>query len=315
MMCIKWLYLSATIICSVASFGQVPKTDAQPKVLYIPALVENRAGKVIYDIPFQDFLVVDNGTPRSIVLASDFSLKPIALILVIRTGHNAQDELRTIGGLSGLLNAVVSQPLDRTAIITYDQEPRLIQEFTSDSSDSSLSELQSGNAGASLYDALHLAVTVMDREPDNEQKVIIMIGGARDHGSNLSDPEPLIEEIASRNVAVYGLAFLPPRRGFTAELHVLNPFSVLAMRQNAAQSLAELTGGDFYEFKNAKSFEERMLAIASHVHGRYMLRMDIDGAEPGLHSLRVQAQISGDHRVSAKTAYFVPSSKPKDSGP
>jgi hypothetical protein len=310
---IERLVIMAAAIGSLASSAQTPHPDLKSTVLYVPALVENRSGKVIYDLSSQDFLISDNGVARPTVVISDFNLRPIALVLVIRIGHNVQDELQSIGGLSGLLNAVVSQPLDRTAIITYDQKPHLIQEFSSSSSDSTLNELQQGNAGASLYDALHLAVTVMDREPDNEQKVILMIGGARDHGSNLSNPVPLIEEIASHNVAIYSLAFLQPRKGLTADLHALNPFSALAMGQNAAQSMAQLTGGDFFEFKNAKTFEARMLEVASHIHSRYMLRIDTKDAEPGLHSLRVDVQITGVHRVIAKTAYFVPN-KSSDPG-
>jgi len=302
---LEWLSVSAAIIGSLASTAQPSKTELRPALLYIPTLVDTRSGKVIYDIPSQDFFVSDNGTPRPSVLVNEFNLRPIALVLVIRTGHNALDELRAIGGLNGLLNAIVSQPQDRTAIITYDQEPHLVQDFTSDSLGSVLSELHPGNAGASLFDALHLAATVIKRAPEEEQKVILMIGGARDHGSNLSDPVPLIQELASQNIAAYSLAFLPPRNGLTADLRALNPFSVLAMRQNAAQSLAQLTGGDFFEFKNAKSFEEHMLTIASHIHNRYMLRIDTSEAQPGLHSLRVQVQISGDHRVTAKTAYFI----------
>jgi len=311
----EWLCVPVVMIGTLASPGQTPKSELGSRYIYLPILVENRAGKVIYDIPSEDFLVSDNGTPRPAVLAGDLNRQPIALVLVIRTGHNPQDELQTIGGLGGLLNALASQPLDRTAIIAYDQEPRLIQDLTSNSDDldSSVGELRPGNNGASLYDAVHLAVDVVQRAPDDTQKVILLIGGARDHGSNLSDPVPLIEEVASQNVAIYSLAFHQPRKGLTADLHALNPFSGLAMGQNAAQSLAQLTGGDFFEFKDTKTFEARMLEVASHIHNRYMLRLDTSGAKPGLHSLRVVVQIAGEHRVMAKTAYFVPD-KSADAG-
>lgn len=304
----EWLCVPVAMIVALASPGQTPNSEVHPRYIYIPALVENRAGKAIYDIPSEDFLVSDNGVPRPAVLSGELNRKPLALVLVIRTGRNPLDELRSIGGLSGLLNAIISQPQDRTAIITYDQVPHLTQDFSSSSDDieSSLGDLRPGNTGASLYDAVHFAVEVLRTAPEDAQKVILLIGGARDHSSNLSDPVTLIEEIASQNVAIYSLAFQQPRRRLTADLHSLNPFSALAMGQNAAKSLAQLTGGDFLEFKDTKSFEASLWEVASHIHSRYMLRVDTQGAEPGLHSLRVDVQISGAHRVIAKTAYFVP---------
>jgi VWFA-related protein len=295
-------------VSSVISFGQTLKSEATTHRIYVPTLVEDRAGKLIYDIPSEEFVVIDNGTARQVVLAEGMTRQPITLVLVIRTRQNSQEELQVIGGLSGLLNAVVSQPLDQTAIIAYDQDPHLIQDLTSNSNDidSSLSGLRPGNNGASLYDAIHLAFDVVRRAPKDAQKVILLVGGSRDHGSNLSDPTSLLEDVGTQNIAIYGLAFHQPHKGISADLHTLNPFGALAMGQNAAQSLAQMTGGDFFEFKNIKTFEARMLEVASHIHNRYMLQLDTTGAAPGHHSLRVNVQIEGEHRVLARTAYFVP---------
>jgi VWFA-related protein len=303
----RWQYLFAGIVGTVACQAQSSISNVRPDFLYIPTLVQNGGGEVIYDLSPQDFIVEDNGVSRSITLANDFHLRPIALVLVIQSGHSAADELQSVPGLSGLLDAVLSQPQDRVAIIVYDQRPRILQDFTSDTDQAraSLSELQPGDGGASLFDALHLALSVMKRVPDDEQKIILTVGGARDHGSNLSNPVPLLQEIASQNLSVYCLAFTPPRRGLTGDLRMLNPFSALAMRQNAAQSVAQLTGGDFYQFRNEKSFEDRMMAVANHIHNPYMLRLETGDSKPGVHSIRVQVQVSGNHRVTAKSAYFV----------
>ncbi|HTF65935.1 MAG TPA: VWA domain-containing protein [Edaphobacter sp.] len=303
----KLRYLLVAIVGTLACGAQSPiSTVRRPDFLYIPTLVQNKSGEIIYDLSPQDFVVEDNGVSRSVTLTNDFHIRPIAMVLVVQSGRNAAAELQAVPGLSGLLDAVLNQPQDRVAIIAYDRQPRLIQDFTSDTDQAraTLSELRPGDDGASLFDALHLALSVMKQVPDDEQKVILTVGGRRDHGSNLSDPLPLLQEIASQNLSVYCLAFTP-RRSLTGDLHMLNPFSALAARENAAQSLAQLTGGDFYQFRNEKSFEERMMEVANHIHNRYMLRLETRGSDPGVHSVRVQVQVSGDPRVTARTAYFI----------
>jgi hypothetical protein len=149
----KWRYLLAAIVGTLACQAQSSISNVQrPAFLYIPTLVQNRAGEIIYDLSSHDFLVEDNGVSRRVTLANDFHLRPIALVLVIQSGHNATAELQSVPGLSGLLNAVLTQPQDRVAIIAYDQHPRVLQDFTSDTDQAraSLSELQPGDSGASL---------------------------------------------------------------------------------------------------------------------------------------------------------------------
>jgi VWFA-related protein len=273
----------------------------------VPALVELRPGEIAYDLSASDFSIKDDGVEQQ-VLMGDASSQPRSLLLVIQTGHNASAQLGKIEHLDNLLDSILTGPGDQVGIITFDSRPHVVQDFTvhSDTVSHSLTSLAPGDPGAALFDALDAAVTMFDKAPAANRRVVLLISGQHDHGSTASSAAPLIRSISLANVAVYGLTFTPARKDLVGKLWSLNPLAMTAnaMQKNATETLAQLTGGDFYRFNTEKNFEDRVGEIAKHIHNSYCLTFQPNDPAPGFHSLQVGVRRSKTTIVAARSGYW-----------
>ncbi len=62
------------------------------------------------------------------------------------------------------------------------------------------------------------------------------------------------------------------------------------LRTNTAQSLAELTGGEFMPFRDAKDLKARLIALSHDIANYYILSFQPSNPAPGLHALHVSAR-------------------------
>jgi VWFA-related protein len=61
-----------------------------------------------------------------------------------------------------------------------------------------------------------------------------------------------------------------------------------ALRVKTAESIAQLTGGEFFAFKDAKSLKAGMIELSNHVPNRYVLSFRPSSLTPGLHALHLE---------------------------
>lgn len=273
----------------------------------VPALVEEKSGEIAYDLSASDFSIRDNGVEQEVGLEGDTDLQGRSLLLVIQTGRNAQ--LAKIGQLSELLDAILTGPRDQVAIMTFDSRPHVVQEFgvNSDAIAHSLAFLPPGDSGAMLFDALHAGVALFDRAPVDNRRVILLISGEHDHGSIASGAGSLIQSVSLANVSIYGLTFIAPRKQLMGRLWSMNPLTMTgsAMQRNAPETLAQLTGGDFYRFDTERGFEDRVSDITNHIHNSYYLTFRPSNPTPGFHSLQVSVRRVKTNVISARSGYWL----------
>jgi VWFA-related protein len=227
---------------------------------------------------------------------------------VVQTGRNAAAQLGKIERLDDLLDSILTSPRDQVAVLTFDSRPHVIQDFTvsSDAISHSLASIRPGDTGAALFDALHTAVAMFDKAPAESRRIILLISGEHDHGSIAPSAALLIRSISLADVSVYGLTFTAPRKELLAKMWSMNPLAMTsnAMQRNAAETLAQLTGGDFYHFDSERSFEERLGDVANHIHNSYFLTFQPHDPAPGFHSLQVNVLRSKTDVVAARSGYW-----------
>ena len=97
----------------------------------------------------------------------------------------------------------------------------------------------------------------------------------------------------------------PPLR--VAQLAVLA--GVDSLRRNVPETIAQLTGGEYYKFNNGRSFEQALVTISNHVPNRYLLSFHPQSPAPGPHVLEVKLKDYPKLKVTARKAYWV------DAGP
>lgn len=77
------------------------------------------------------------------------------------------------------------------------------------------------------------------------------------------------------------------------------------MRRNAAKSVAELTGGEYYTFKDTASLERSLLKISNDVPNRYILSFQPQSPHPGLHAIGLVLRDRPELVVQSRSSYWV----------
>jgi VWFA-related protein len=306
-------WLSLALYLTIPSLGQQPAELRNDGSISIPTLVESKAGQIAYGLSAEDFSLKDNGVPQRLQLESEPTRRPLSLLLVIQTGHNAESHLQDISGLDDLLDSILTSPSDQVGVITFDSRPSLVQQLTSGSKaiSSALGEIRPGDSGSALFDAIHMAINSLRSAPAGNRKAILLISSEHDHGSNASDTASLVRDSAASNASIDCLSFVTGRQGMS-KLRSLNPLAMTAaaMQKNSPSTLAQLTGGDFYRFNSERQFEDEFGDIATHLNNRYILAFRPSKPEPGFHSLQVQVLRAKINVVSSRSGYWVSSSDP-----
>ena len=94
---------------------------------------------------------------------------------------------------------------------------------------------------------------------------------------------------------------LPPLRlAHIAEIAARN-----ALRHNISESVAHLTGGESFNFKNVKTLDHDLFTIANHIPNRYVLTFTPQSPTPGFHSIVLKLRDGSHLSVEARNGYWV----------
>jgi len=77
------------------------------------------------------------------------------------------------------------------------------------------------------------------------------------------------------------------------------------LQRNVPETVADLTGGEYFPFKNAKDLERDLEDIAKHVPNRYMLSFHPQSPHAGLHAVALRLKNYPNLDVSARASYWV----------
>lgn len=312
---------------------------AHSQVVLVPTLVTTVHGDIVFGLTANDFVVEDNGIPQSLTLDEDPDRAPLSLVVIVqrgrsaylhfmgrRPGHKSPDcRLDTppcptdMDGLSSMIEDIIGQRKARVAIVTFDDEVQLFQNFTNDveSFRSRLRLLTPGDQGAAILDSLKFSLRLLEREPVQNRRILLLISERRDHGSRESSIEQTVERIISSNILLYSVTFSPSRAEFWRDIRGKNPAmgktdllaplksSLQGIRKNTTRELADLTGGEYYEFKNRNEFEVRLGGISNKIRNRYLLSFQARNPSPGPHILTVKLRESRhNYSITARKSYW-----------
>jgi VWFA-related protein len=78
-----------------------------------------------------------------------------------------------------------------------------------------------------------------------------------------------------------------------------------ALRRNISESVANLTGGEYFKFKNTKTLDRDLFTIANHIPNRYVLSFVPKSPTPGFHSIVLKLRDESKLSVEARNGYWV----------
>ncbi len=360
------------------------KLSEQTSLVVVPALVRDKAGKLVFTLKADDFALTDDGVPQKLTLEQDTGGEPLALVVVIETGGAGARAFDKLGPLPQLLDTVVGSVPHKIAVVSFDSEPELVQRFTQqvDAATQAISDLTPGcsrqhqkescaapgsvrdpsaaDNGAAILDSLGFAVDLLRDQPVRYRRAILLISETLDRGSNMKIEEA-VRAISDTNTAIYSIAYstakseaahygyreLPYRADGTLAnanpnpphgcmgrdpnpdpdatqnkavqaydcLTQLAPPLALAkmaaiaitdgLRRNVPETVAHLTGGEYFKLTDAKSLEHSLETISNHLPNRYILTFHPQSPHPGLHAIALRAPDYSNLKVTARSGYWV----------
>jgi VWFA-related protein len=297
--------------------SDTPTLRVRANEVLVPTLVEKRDGEVVYGLKPEDFILEDNGVPQKIRVQEDMDTAPVALVVAVEEGGVGALEFDKEAKLGPLLDLFLSDGRSQAALIGFDSRPHLIRDYTHSSDDvnQALKHLEPGNGGDAILDTVSYAVDLLESQPKEYRRVLLLISEERDHGSKHTKPEQLIRKIGRSDVLVLSVSFSPARAEFAHDVkdsgddRAMNIVSTLfmlvqAFKKNVAKEIAGMSGGEYHAFTGDKGFEQRIVDSAKHARNRYLITFSPSDPTPGLHSIRVQTAQDYGARIVARANYW-----------
>ena len=161
--------LLLVVLLSSRILSQETTIRTQSNAVVIPALVKNQAGQIVYGLQAKDFLVEDYGVEQAVRLDEAPEEQPISLVITIQRGRRANYEFSRIQGLKSVLEPIVGEGHAKVAVVEFDSQVHLIHDFTSNAERvaDDLQDLQPGDNGAAILDALDYSINLLEKAPRN----------------------------------------------------------------------------------------------------------------------------------------------------
>ncbi len=310
---------AVTVPSTEASAAQsTPTFRVGTSVVLVPTLVEKPGGAVVYGLSSKDFTVEDNGVKQDARVEEDLDVQPVSLVVAIERGRSALLQFDKIARLGPLLELFLGDGHGEAALVTFDSQAVYREGFTRDTDviTQDLQTIEPGDGGAAILDAAGLAIDILEQQPPDHRRILLLISESRDHGSKKMSVPQLVQRIGTSNTLVLSLTYSASKAEFLQDLkgggaagpnmNLLSPLmmAVAAMHKNVSRGLATMSGGEYAPFTRERGFEDRVSEVASHARNRYVLSFRPTDRTPGLHGLRVKLNDDYGARVVARTSYW-----------
>jgi VWFA-related protein len=293
------------------------------RLVIAPTTVVDSHGKYIDGLSEPDFVLRDNGEQRPVHV--DFASFPISLVVAVQRSFFSAAVLNKAHKIGSLLEPMVTGERGEVAVIAYDGEIEVQQEFTTDFEkvDSALKRIQPGDYSARTVDAVAESVRLLASRPPERRRVLLLISEAKDRNSR-TKLDAAVTLAQQENVTIYPLTYSPYTTAFTAKagttpppdhtttnLLVLLPEIARLAQTNAAAAFARYTGGERLSFTRQKSLELAVARIGEELHSQYLLSFAAPPDSSGtFHAITVAVPGQPGAKVRTRPGYWMAEPQP-----
>jgi Ca-activated chloride channel family protein len=298
--------------------GQNP-TVIQSRVNLVDILftVLNRRNKLVPDLEKADFKIFDDKAPQEIRYFSKQTDLPLRIGMLLDTSNSIRDRLKFEQDAStNFLFSVLRHNKDEAFVMTFDDEPQVIQKFTGDAGSlrDEIFKTRAGG-GTAIYDAIYSACLnelshpprPPGDQPDVVRRVMILISDGDDNLSNHTRAEAI--EMAQRaSVVIYtiststqwiALSQTDPSKAANRKNHLTPGDQIL-------QDLAEETGGRAFFPYHVDDLDQSFQDIGDELRNQYSIAYSptnyvMDGR---YHKIRIETPDHKGYQVRARRGYF-----------
>ena len=188
---------------------QEPSREQEPttfrttvNVIIAPTVVVDRDGNYIEGLQPRDFRLSDNGKLQDIKV--DVAYVPISLVVAVQANSHVEPVLGKIKQIAPLLQGLVVGEQGEVAIVAFDHQIKVLQDFTSDSAkiDAAIKQIKPGSSSSRLNDAVMEGARMLRKRPQNRRRVMLVISETRD-GSSANKARDVLTEIQFDNISVH----------------------------------------------------------------------------------------------------------------
>lgn len=279
--------------------------------------VLDRRSKLVSSLEKQDFRVLDDNQLQDIRYFSKQSDLPLRIGLLMDTSNSIRDRLKfEQDAANNFLFSVLRSSRDEAFVMTFDDEPEIIQPFTSDTGllrDHILRTRAGG--GTAVYDAIFDACKNQlshpprppGDQPDVVRRVMVLISDGEDNLSSHTRSEAI--EMAQRtSVVIYTISTSTQwvtlddpskERTGNRKYHLTEGDKIL-------QDLADETGGrSFYPY-HVDDLDQSFLDIGEELRNQYSLAYNptnhaLDGR---YHKITIEVPDHKGYQVRARRGYY-----------
>src|SRR5258705_9040146 len=328
--------LAVTILSSASLSAQQPNPSAPPppasqeqiqkSQTVIPVQVNlvdvlftvlDRRNKLVPSLEKQDFKVLDDNVSQDIRYFSRQSDLPLRIGMLLDTSNSIRDRIKfEQDAANNFLFSVLRRGKDEAFVMTFDDEPQVIQAFTPDTGKLRDQILRTrAGGGTAVYDAIYQAcVQELSHpprppgdQPDVVRRVMILISDGEDNLSTHTRAEAI--EMAQRtSVVIYtiststqwvSLSQTDPNKMGDRKYHLTDGDKIL-------QELAEETGGRAFFPYHVDDLDQSFQDIGDELRNQYSIaylptNYVLDGR---YHKIRIEVPEHKGYQVRARRGYF-----------
>jgi len=279
--------------------------------------VLNRRNKLVPELAKSDFKIWDDKAPQEIRYFSKQTDLPLRIGMLLDTSNSIRDRIKFEQDASvNFLFSVLRHNKDEAFVMTFDDEPQILQGFTGDAGAlrDQITKTRAGG-GTAIYDAVYEAcVKELSHpprppgdQPDVVRRVMILISDGEDNLSTHTRAEAI--EMAQRtSVVIYtiststqwvSLSQTDPNKMGDRKYHLTDGDKIL-------QELAEETGGRAFFPYHVDDLDQSFQDIGDELRNQYSIaylptNYVLDGR---YHKIRIEVPEHKGYQVRARRGYF-----------
>jgi Ca-activated chloride channel family protein len=321
--------------------GEKPATPQSPqRIVQVVNLVDvlftvlNRRNKLVPDLQKEDFQIFDEKFPQEIRYFSKQTDLPLRIGMLVDTSNSIRDRIKFEQDASiNFLFSVLRRGRDEAFVMTFDDEPQVVQAFTSDAGllRDQIMQTRAGG-GTAIYDAIYDACQNQlshpprppGDQPDVVRRVMILISDGDDNLSTHTRSEAI--EMAQRtSVVIYTISTSTQwiQLSQTDPDKIANRKTHLTEGDKVLQDLADDTGGRAFFPYHVDDLDQSFQDIGDELRNQYSIayiptNYILDGR---YHRIRIEVPEHKGYQVRARRGYFAKANRennarqPSPSGP
>jgi VWFA-related protein len=298
-------------------------------LVIVPTLVQSVSGELVANLDSSRFRLSDNGIGQKVFVEQALN-QPLAVVVLVQNGGAASGQLQNYGKLDTILESVLGSSTRMVALVTFDSRPKEIWSFPPriDGLYYSLTHQEGGDHGAAILDAVKCATGLLQQQPANFRRIILLLSQSHDDGST-THAEDVVRSLAESGTTIYSLTFSPAKsrsKSHSTRAARRTPISlrspddatlsetsrpsipleiVKAMREDTTAEVVALSGGEQLRFRDEQELERNLSIVVRDIQNGYTLNFYPSSHEAGLHTIMVQVVPQSPHlEVRSRASYW-----------